>query len=197
VEWNCHIDRIISKSNRTLYVTRKVLHKAPTNVKTVAYFALIRPILEYACAVWDPSGLGLVSSLEMVQRKAARFCTNRYGATDSVTEMLGTLRWDSLELRRKANRLSLFSRVYNKDSSLEDLSARMSPPDYTSSRIDHQHKVALIRCSKNVGQQSFLPRSIKEWNGLPQEFFDVCDLQNQQQVRSSLLKLFKCQVADK
>jgi len=195
LKWYHHIDQLISKSNRTLYVTRKVLHRAPTNVKTVAYFALIRPLLEYASAVWDPKDRGLVSTLEMVQRKAARFCTNRYGMTDSVTDMLSTLKWDSLELRRKANRLSLFSRVYSGGNGLEDLTARTRPPNYVSARNDHQHKVAEIRCSKNVGSSSFLPRSIKEWNGLPGSFSTGCDLADQQQVRSFLLKLLREQIS--
>ena len=195
MKWFHHIDQMISKCKRTLYVTRKVLHRSPTNVKTMAYFTLIRPILEYACAVWDPKDIGLISSIEMVQRKAARFCTNRYGTTDSVTEMLNKLEWDSLEQRRKANRLSLFSRVYNGASGLEDLTVSTRPSSYIS-RNDHQHKVAEIRCSKNVGQSSFLPRSIKEWNGLPESFFNTCDLANQQQVRSFLLKLFREQISD-
>src|SRR5258705_2135712 len=179
-----------AKSQRTLYVTRKVLHRAPTNVKTLAYFALIRPLLEYASAVWDPKDSGLVSALEMAQRKAARFCSNRYGPTDSVTEMLSALQWPTLADRRKANRLSLFSRVYNKADCLSDLVEQIRPPDYTSARRDHPHKLALIRCSRDVGQYSFLPRSVKQWNNLPPGFFESCDLSNQQLVRAALLKLF-------
>ena len=43
--------------------------------------------------------------LERVQRKAARFCLQNYNRTASVTDMLRELEWDTLEMRRKKNRL--------------------------------------------------------------------------------------------
>ena len=36
------------------------------------YFALVRPILEYACGVWDPHSSSDIR-VEMVQRRAAWF----------------------------------------------------------------------------------------------------------------------------
>jgi len=196
LKWNHHVDRIVSKSKSALYVVRKVFNKAPTNVKSTAVFTLVRPILEYGGAVFDPNEKGLIAAIEMVQRRAARFCTNRYGLTDSVGEMLKILDWDSLELRRMANRLSLFSRVYSKTACLSDLVSMINPPDYVSLRKDHQHKLALIRCSKEVGQSSFLPRSVKQWNNLPSGFFESCNLNNPQLVRTSLLKLLKGEVCN-
>jgi uncharacterized protein (UPF0305 family) len=44
--------------------------------------------------------------IEMVQRRAARYVTNRYRNTSSVTSMLGDLEWDTLEIRRKKIRLT-------------------------------------------------------------------------------------------
>ena len=38
--------------------------------------------------------------IEMVQRRAARYATNRYHNTSSVTDMLQDLDWESLESRR-------------------------------------------------------------------------------------------------
>ena len=40
------------------------------------------------------------NSLERVQRKAARFCTNGYHPTASVTDMIRELGWQTLEQRR-------------------------------------------------------------------------------------------------
>ena len=50
----------------------------PHPVKETVYFSLVRPLLEYASCVWDPSGEGLKHELEMVQRRAARFVLDDY-----------------------------------------------------------------------------------------------------------------------
>ena len=48
----------------------------PKKIKENAYTSLVRPVLEYGAAIWDPSLGKDISSIEMVQRRAARFVTN-------------------------------------------------------------------------------------------------------------------------
>jgi hypothetical protein len=63
--------------------------------------------MEYACTTWDPYQQNNRHSLEMVERRAARYARNRYHNTSSVTEMLHQLQWTSLEARRRQARLSV------------------------------------------------------------------------------------------
>jgi uncharacterized protein (UPF0305 family) len=49
----------------------------------------------------------------MVQRRAARYVTNRYRNTSSVTSMLGDLKWDTLEIRRKKIRRTMMYKIIN------------------------------------------------------------------------------------
>ena len=56
--------------------------------------------------------------LERVQRKAARFCLQNYNRTASITDMLRELEWDTLEMTRKKNRLTL---TYKLSRSLVDI----------------------------------------------------------------------------
>ena len=146
--------------------------------------------MEYASSVWDPSHVGLINAIEMVQRSAARFCTNRFGQLDSVMNMIEELGWTSLSSRRYANRLSLFSVVYSNKDGLADLSHQLQKANYRA-RQDHNAKVAQIRCKKNIGHFSFLPRSVREWNALPSNFIENLTFNDQQKVRESLLKLLK------
>ena len=44
--------------------------------------------------------------LERVQRKETRFYLQNYNRTASITDMLRELEWDTLEMRRKENRLT-------------------------------------------------------------------------------------------
>ena len=62
--------------------------------------SLVRPTLEYASSVWDPYQQNDIHRLEMVQRRAARYVTNRYHNTSSVSSMI-ELEWITLEERRK------------------------------------------------------------------------------------------------
>ena len=43
-----------------------------------------------------------ISTLERVERKAARFCLQNFNKTASVTDMLSELKWDTLEIRRES-----------------------------------------------------------------------------------------------
>ena len=43
-----------TEAQQTLGVIRRNLNKCPTHIKAVAYTSLVRPILEYASAAWDP-----------------------------------------------------------------------------------------------------------------------------------------------
>jgi len=44
-------------------------------MKRLAYMALVRPILKYGAVCWDPRR-GQVSSLNWVQKRAAKFANN-------------------------------------------------------------------------------------------------------------------------
>ena len=59
----------------TLGVIMRNLNKCPTHIKAVAYTSLVRPVLEYASAAWDPHSQNNIKTLDKIQRQAARFCT--------------------------------------------------------------------------------------------------------------------------
>ena len=170
-----------------LYVTKLALARAPRVVKEIAYKTVVRPTLEYSCSVWDPHTSGQINAIEMVQRKAARFCLNRYQKTDSVSSMLEELQWDSLTTRRGASRLTVFHRAYNNEGCLYDLSSKITPaPDYRL-RNSNPFRVNSITCKKNIGHYSFLPRSIREWNALPSTILNNSSVHNTELFRSLLL----------
>ena len=84
----------------------------PRSVKETTYTTLVRPKLEYGFEAWDPHSKRDTSSPERVQRKAARFCSNNYQPTHSVTGMLKDLRWFSLETKRTIARLNLMYKIF-------------------------------------------------------------------------------------
>ena len=77
-------------------------------MKEAAYKSMVRPIIEYGSTVWDPHCNGLNDELENVQKRAARFVTRNYSyETGSMTGILKELKWETLQKRRKDNRLIL------------------------------------------------------------------------------------------
>ena len=91
----------------------------------VAYTHLVRPTLEYASCVWDPYLVKDVSSLGMVQRRAARcICValnydwqSRISVSRSST--VNNLEWDMLTLRRQILRLKLLYKAVHLSSGLK------------------------------------------------------------------------------
>ena len=89
LNWTNQTKVASTKAQQTLGVIRKHLNKCPTHIKAVAYTSLVRPILEYASAAWDPHSQNNINTLERIQRQAARFCKNNYSRKPgSVTKLL-------------------------------------------------------------------------------------------------------------
>jgi hypothetical protein len=99
LSWNKHNDNITAKENRTLEFVRRNLKNCSRSVKTVGYTALVRPVIEYASTVGDPTTQTSINSLELIQRRAARFVNNDYKTRTPghVTKILDDLGWDSLQ----------------------------------------------------------------------------------------------------
>ena len=99
LNWTHHIKNICSKANTALAFLRRTLKINSRKIKEIAYKTYVRPIVEYACTVWDPYTQRNIDRIEAIQRRAARFVLRKYQRTHSVTSMLQDLKWDSLKER--------------------------------------------------------------------------------------------------
>ena len=165
MSWKNHIDRITKKANSTLGFLRRNLKASTEDTKANAYFCMVRSNLEYCCSVWSPHYKDQIKKVEMVQRRAARFTTNRYRNTSSVSLMLDHLQWETLESRRSKIQISLLYKV------VEDLvdipAAKYLTPSTTRTRAAHSRKLRQYSTSSDSFKFSFFPRTIPLWNSLP------------------------------
>ena len=155
LSWNPHVNTICSKANQTLAFLRRNIRECHRDIKIKCYHTYVRPIFEYASAVWDPVGDGnqhLRYNIDMVQRKAARFVFNDWRNTGSPSKMIHQLNWKSLEERRYKARLTLMYKYHHK---LIDVSESVI--------TNFVPKQARIQAYAN----SFVPATIKDWNMLP------------------------------
>ena len=129
------------------------------------YTALVRPTLEYACTVWDPHFITTIRDLEKVQRRAARFTHNCYTDTTPgcVTNLIDKLGWEPLEHRRTKQRLTMCYKIRHQY-------IEINPGYYTAGdgRTRGSHKLRQTRAKKEAYHHSFFPRSIRDWNRLPE-----------------------------
>ena len=112
--WNEHISAITGKPNSSLGFLRRNLYNCSEQIKTKAYYSLVRPNLEYACSVWDSHTQKNIQSIQKVQPRAARFVKKCNQPTPGTnTSLLEELKWPSLEQRRKQTRLTNFYKIVN------------------------------------------------------------------------------------
>ena len=162
MQWSHHITNISNKASKVLNFLRRNLYKCSNEVKAASYLAIVRPLMEYASVVWDPHLNVYISMLEKIQRRAARWVKGCYDRYSSVTTMLASLKWPTLAQRRKIARLKLFYKIMYNSSTL------ILPPyyQYTCRNTCSHHHLHLIQQQTNTMayQQSFFPRTIKDWN---------------------------------
>ena len=165
LSWDRHITNICAKANKTLGFLRRNLKISARNLKETAYKAFVRPILEYACTVWDPHTEQNISKIEAVQRRAARFVVNRYHNTSSVAAMINKLEWPSLQHRRKVARLTMLRKILSNEAAVSKSKLVPAP---ARQRRGHPQQMTRIQCRTQYRQYSFLPNTISDWNALPE-----------------------------
>ena len=164
MDWGEHVSNVSKKGNNMLGVLRRNLRTANQTTKTNAYKALVRPHVEYCCSVWNPHKGVDENKIEMIQRRAARYVTNRYHNTSSVTEMLDDLGWETLKTRRVKAQLTMFYKI---DNNLVDININdFATLSRIATRANHQRKYKHLPTCRNYFKFSFFPRTIPAWNSL-------------------------------
>ncbi|KAJ4449513.1 hypothetical protein ANN_00913 [Periplaneta americana] len=153
--WGKHVTDIAGKAWRALHFVMRVLRKGSDKSKEIAYKSLVRPVMEYGAACWDPYRLEHIKTLEKIQKRALKCCRKN-----------SPLKWDTLTDRRTRIRLCALFKTYRGEPAWREIKNRLQPPNY-SSRNDHSYKLRERRQRTGTGKFSFLNRTIRDWNALP------------------------------
>ena len=133
---------VTRKSHQMLGFLSRNLRHCPSSIKERTYKALVRPKVEYCASVWDPPTKNLRDKVETVQRKAARFVSNKPVYKDpkaSVTKMIHDLQWESLDTRRKQAGLTMMYKIINNSVAIPIL---YHPPKATIINTRHSHNIS-------------------------------------------------------
>jgi hypothetical protein len=86
--------------------------------------SLVRPILEYGAAFWDPYRKGQINALDRVQNIADKFVDQRHSNLETLTQ------------RRKIAHICILFKAYTEERSWKAIADILQKPCYLS-RVDH------------------------------------------------------------
>jgi len=155
ISWADQVNYAVKKAWKALHFTKRILKKGNSNTKSLAYMSLVRPILEYGAARWDPYREGQIIALDRVQKKAAKFAHHKNSPN-----------WENLASRRKLSRICALFKAYSGERAWKPIGDRLERPHYVS-RVDHERKIRSRRQRTDIGKYSFVNRTIQNWNQLP------------------------------
>ena len=156
LRWDVHIDIICAKASKRLHYLSLLRRSSVRHAELLLYYkTVVRPIIEYACPVWQ-SGLTEEhrQRLEAIQRRAFRIIS---GSTDYDLQCV-VYDIEPVSIRLQNLTRSFFDRINEKHDCLHWL----LPPscsNYTD-RLRTFNKLPLIKCRTQRFKQSFLPYSL-------------------------------------
>jgi hypothetical protein len=124
---------------------------------------MVRPLIEYACPVWNPHQQYLSDKLERIQRNVSRWIL---GSSMEYTERLKYLGWMELYSRREfLSLIQLFK--FMKGFSNVQLNNYLTFSQRRT-RSSHAYKIWKPFARTNIFKCSFWIRYIDRWNSLPE-----------------------------
>ena len=164
ISWLTHINKVVSKSHQKLGFIRRNLRGNPPECKKLAFLALVRSGLEYASIIWDPYLQEDYDSIELAQRKAARWVTSSYDRRTGVTKLLKDLLWDSLKERHQQQRLVLMYKILNDQVAVPANSIDLTYSSRPARRDKNREKLFKSRTNTSELQKTFVHITIPDWN---------------------------------
>ena len=177
MSWSSHISSCAKKANARLGFLRRNLKGCPQPLKRMAYVSLVRSSMEYSSALWDPHLAKDKTTLENIQRRAARWIRQDYSSRSSVTAILSELGLDELTKRRQEQRLTLMIKIMHKLVAVGQDDFNLQRAD-SRTRASHSFKLRQQPSSTTELLHSFINKTTPEWNRLPAHMAEAGTLEN-------------------
>ena len=166
LSWEPHMQQVSISANQKLGFLKRNLKGSPTELKLLAYIAMVRSSLEYASIIWDPHQSNHIDMLEDTQKKAARWICNDHSRYSSVTKMLQQLNLEPLKERRRVARLSYMYSIVNRKVAVPrgEVGVVLNPRATRGNATTD--KLVVPTCNTTELQKHFVARTVPEWNRL-------------------------------
>jgi Reverse transcriptase (RNA-dependent DNA polymerase) len=161
LQWDVHIDSICLKVNRRLHFLKLLKRSSVSTADLLLYYkAVIRPVIDYACPVWQ-SGLTSkqLERLESLQRRAIRIIT---GYNCDHSHNLDLFDIELLEERLDLQTRSFFARICRPGDCIHYLLPNIRQTDAVT-KLRYPNKLHPARCRTVKFQNSFLPHCLANY----------------------------------
>ena len=162
----------VNKANKLLGLVYRAEGSSNPGTFSTLYKSLVRPILEYAAAVWNPYLVKDVLALERVQRRASRLALGQKRGEIEYEERLRKLKWPTLETRWF---FLCFPECYEIVFDGLNKPNFDNPSEFTmcnSTRANHPYRLYIKLAKCNLYKYSFFIRIVLDWNSLPGSIVD-------------------------
>ena len=153
--WSEHIEKIANSALKKVNTLRKLKFRLSKNALSNIYITFIRPIMEYACEVWDGCSQQDIEKLEKIQLVAARIVTGlpNFASRDSLYFETG---WATLYNRRKYKKMTVFYKIHNRlcPSYLSECLPQMTS-EVSNYNLRNQNNYIPIRCRTTLYEKNF------------------------------------------
>ena len=158
------IANCIKKANGVLASIKRTIKYLSIQTFNTLYKALVRPLLESAGAVWSPSLVKDIRSLESVQRRATKLVPSLRNL--SYKDRLIALDLPTLAYRRKRGDMIMVFKIMK---GIVDLHYTTFFKLSTNNTRGHELKLFKQRSRLNVRRNFFSQRIVESWNALPEQ----------------------------
>jgi len=122
-----------------------------------------------------------------VQKRAARWITNKHDRTTSVTSLLQQLHLELLEERRRISQLTFLYKILNEHVAVLMNHLDLVLCDRPVRGPTTKQKLKIPRCTSTRFQKSFAARTITEWNSLPDSITSLASVSSFRSQLSAIL----------
>ena len=167
LKFSNHVKCITAKANGILARLKRTMLYRDKIIFPKIFMTYVRPILESAVPVWNPTMRGDIAKLEKVQRRALK-CIS--GLRDkSYEDRLTACAMRSLEERRDKIDLVETFKVLNSDMKLREQFQFVPNRHHLATRSSEKCHLVPPKCVTRARRDFFTNRVVHKWNQLPWE----------------------------
>ena len=157
-----HIESICSKSRKIIGLLYRRFNSANSDTLLQLYLAMVRPHLEYASPVWNPSTRKQVNMIEDVEKFAMKVVTRRW--TAGYQEVLNMVNIPSIESRMLQSSMCTLYKIIH----VLLFSRHCLTETQFSKRSDREFLLHQPFAGTKAFHSSFVPHATNIWNTLPE-----------------------------
>jgi len=185
--FDAHIRKMIANANSRINNILRCFKCTDINFLRKAFTVYVRPLLESATEVWNPTQCGLIDEIERVQRRYTRRIFERANIPlSSYSERLVFLGMESLQYRRSIRDITFVFKSVNGLVRFDTSFSYKHAPLTRQLRNSHGQRLSLAFDITASKRSTFVSRTVGIWNKLPISVIDSLNVDSFQKKLKSL-----------